>query len=439
MIERIVSKWLAADELSRALQLSGFIRFGFLLLQGIILVKAGLDPFVIAIVESFYFLFNLSRSALLSGGKYAGFSGLKDKSISFTDYFTSFTFFGAIAAFVVFMLSWFGGETFSSFLSIEAVPWLLPVVVLFSMPADAYDVFYIKRKKYRSIYLYTLAVCFLQMAGLVLLLLLGYTMAHVLWYMLVLFVLRYFHLGWNAFRGRKLDVKLVYVFVLGAIPLVFHSLLAGLSSYVDGWIIKHFFDDSIFAIYRYGARELPLNTILIGSVVSGLIMATTPIEEKIKIEMKRVLRLLVPVLSVLILISPLLFQWVYDEEYKLSALFFNLYAVLILSRIFFVQVFFYRAGHRWSLTLLSAVEVVLNIVLSLILLRAVGLVGIPLATILADVVVRAAMVIWSNQRYSKTLASYVPMRTYLISSTILLLAFASSVYIFFKDDLMTLL
>ncbi len=426
-----MSRFLASDENARALQISGILRFGIVLFQGIILVKAGLDPYLIAVVESFYFLYNLSRYYFLSGGKYAGFSKQKERSGDFANIFWGFNLIGLLSAITCIVILITVGTDFSSLLELDYVQFVLPLLLFFSLPIDTYELFYIIRKKTVHVVAYTAIVQLIQLIGLVALLLTGYHMGHVLLFITCLFAIRYVHILLISDVLVKIPRLGAVKFVVFAMPLILHSLLAGLTDYVDGWLIKAHFDDAAFAIYRYGARELPLNAILISAVISGLIMQKNDEKQAIKQEIKRVLKTLTPILSLLILISPLLFQLVYSSDYLISALYFNLYALLILSRAVFVQVYFYRADDRWLLTWISLAEVACNIGLSLVLLQYFGIMGVPIATLVVDVVFRIFMIVLVRQKYNKRLIEYYPVRVHMISVLALCTCFYISYSIFF--------
>ena len=422
-LNNIVNRFFSGDENSRALQLSGFIRFGFMILQGIILVKCGLDPYFIAIVESFYFLFNLSRFYFLSGGKYAGFSDMKGEGYHIGSIFWGFNLLGVAGAMVAVLLIVFGGADFSSFLQLDYVAWTLPLLVLLSLPVDSVDLIYIDKKTPKKIVGYTFLVSLMQMSGLIYLLTSGYHMGHVVLFFTALFVIRWIHLFFILGSQRKLQFKPSWLFAFLALPLILHSLFSGLTDYVDGWLIKTFFDDAAFAVYRYGARELPLNSILIGAVISGLILYKQDIGPAIKAEITKIVKFLAPILGILILISPWLFELVYSADYKLSALYFNLYALLIISHVLFVQVYIYRANDRWLLSWISLVEVICNVILSIILLNVWGIIGVPIATLIVDACFRLVMLLLVRYKYQVPISDFYPVKAHALSTIGLLACF----------------
>ncbi len=422
-VSDILGRILAKDETSRALQISGLIRFSLLVLQGIILVKCGLDPMLIAVVESFYFLYNLSRFYFLSGGKYAGFGKLKEQDYSFSTIFWGFNIIGLAAAVVTVFIIVAGQTDFETFLQLKYATYVLPILVFLSLPVDSYDLFYIRKDKPRSIVIYTLLNSLIQLIGLVYLLTQDFHMGHVVLFFTAFFAFRYVHLLYVSSAGLNLQWSGAWTFALFAAPLILHALFSGLTDYVDGWLIKSFFDDAAFAVYRYGARELPLNTILVSAVVSGLILYKSDIGSTMKQEIKKLLWLLTPILALLILLSPWLFQFFYSADYKMSALYFNLYALLIISHILFVQVFFYRADDRWLLSIISLAEVICNVGLSLVLMRSLGILGIPIATLIVDSLFRIGLIVLVRQRYSQSPGNYYPIKAHVVSSGILLICF----------------
>ena len=184
--------------------------------------------------------------------------------------------------------------------------------------------------------------------------------------------------------------------------------------YVDGWIVSLVYGEESFALYRYGARELPFNVMLIGGLVSGLVhrfkTANGVDAETLRAEILRIMKLLFPINCALILLSPLLYTLLYNAEFAFSARIFNIYALTLLSRVIINQVFCYVHHYRWILTWSTAVEVVINIILSLILMQWFGLLGIPLATVIAYALQKLFLIYYVRKKFGMRLSAYVPIR-----------------------------
>jgi Na+-driven multidrug efflux pump len=72
-------------------------------------------------------------------------------------------------------------------------------------------------------------------------------------------------------------------------------------------------------------------------------------------------------------------------------------------------VYCYVNQHNWVLTWSTAIEVVLNIVLSILFIRWFGLPGIPLATVLAYVLQKIFLIRYVKVRFGARLQDYLPV------------------------------
>jgi hypothetical protein len=216
---------------------------------------------------------------------------------------------------------------------------------------------------------------------------------------------------------------------------MFHAFNSGLMDYIDGWIVSGYFGEDMFARYRYGARELPINALLIGGLVSGLIPRFSKLgtvdATVVKEESARLIRTIIPANCLLLLASPLLYELVYSEEFVISARIFNIYALTLLSRIIIGQVYLYVFQKNWVLALSTLGEIILNIVLSLILLERFGLLGIPSATVIAFALHKVFITIYVGRRLGAPLTTYVPLKLYALASIALLASFVIAEFIYF--------
>jgi peptidoglycan biosynthesis protein MviN/MurJ (putative lipid II flippase) len=112
----------------------------------------------------------------------------------------------------------------------------------------------------------------------------------------------------------------------------------------------------------------------------------------------------------LILLSVPVFTFVYNDNFALSARIFNIYALTLLSRVMINQVYCYVHHDNWVLTWSTAAEVVINIVLSLLLMQWLGLIGIPLATVLAYAIQKAFITYYIRRKYGVRLSEYIPVQ-----------------------------
>ena len=237
----------------------------------------------------------------------------------------------------------------------------------------------------------------------------------------------------SIYSGFQMNPKYMLPYLTFATPLIFHALIGNGVEYVDGYLIRHYFDKESFAIFRYGARELPFVILFVGAVTTVLVPQAVKNTSDALTEMKRqttkLMHLLFPLSIILIMISPYIFPLVYSDDFRESAYLFNIYALIIISRILLPQVVLF--GHHKNKLLLSitAAEFVLNVGLSLLLMQYWGMKGIAFASVIAFSIAKAAMVIYNYYRYRIGVSEYTHVPIYLSYSGLLIISFIISTYL----------
>jgi O-antigen/teichoic acid export membrane protein len=277
----------------------------------------------------------------------------------------------------------------------------------------------------------------LQLAAVVIPVLTGYGLETVLFWLAAVAVARWIFaiLDGHWFSKGIHGIKGSLIYLAFALPLMFHAFNSGLMDYIDGWIVSGYFGEDMFARYRYGARELPINALLIGGLVSGLIPRFSKMGDVdasvVRSESARLIKTIIPANCVLLLVSPLLYQLVYSEEFVLSARIFNIYALTLVSRVIIGQVYLYVFQKNWILALSTLGEIILNVVLSLILLDRFGLLGIPVATVIAYALHKVFITLYVGRVLKEPLQAYFPIRRYALASIALALSFIIAEFIYF--------
>jgi len=184
----------------------------------------------------------------------------------------------------------------------------------------------------------------------------------------------------------------------------------------DGFMVSHFFSDAEFAIYRYGARELPFAAMLFSSLSAAFIplyhseaSALFLLKEKATLWMHR---LYIPAM-ILMVISPFLFKWVYGAAFQASAIVFNLYLLILLSRVFLPQVVNFALHQHRILLVASCSEIAVNIILSLWWLRIWGLPGLVAATVVAYAFEKIILIVYNFRVNRIPVSSYIDLRWYI--------------------------
>ena len=168
-------------------------------------------------------------------------------------------------------------------------------------------------------------------------------------------------------------------------PLVMYAVSTGLARSFDSWLVSRNFDETAFAIFRYGAREFPLVVAVAGGLSTIMIPKLKASEglAELKIRSTRLMHICYPLVCVLLISSPYLFGWFFGSEYVQAAYLFNIYLLITLTQLFFPQTILTARGDTRWLWYISLAELVVNVIASLILLSYFGLEGIAFGTLIA--------------------------------------------------------
>lgn len=184
------------------------------------------------------------------------------------------------------------------------------------------------------------------------------------------------------------DVKWMALLKASGYFVAYAALGAFIVSF-DPWLVNYWYqgDESTFAIYRYGTRELPL----IMAVTNGVGAAVLPqIAEdrpaaltQLKASSLRLMHLFFPFAFLLLLSSPWWWEWVFTARFAESLPLFQLFLFVGISRFMMSIVLLTGTGHGKALVGLGIIELVLNAIFSIWLVSWLGLMGIVWATIIA--------------------------------------------------------
>jgi O-antigen/teichoic acid export membrane protein len=231
----------------------------------------------------------------------------------------------------------------------------------------------------------------------------------------------------------SIDRKLIIKFLIFGSPLIIHVLMGGGMEYVDGYLVDAYFDRSDFTYFRYGARELPINTIFISAMASAFIpLAVTNLSnsmEEIKRRISKLMNYLFPISMGLMLLSPIIFSNVYSEEYLVSAQIFNIYLLIICSRVMLPQIAIYARRKNMFLMFVSFIEFAINIGFSLYLMQFYGIYGIAFATVIAYFIQKTILVIYNWKILKIPLNAYLDVPKYLLYTAALYVTFLLSIYL----------
>lgn len=242
---------------------------------------------------------------------------------------------------------------------------------------------------------------------------------------------------WLLFLLRKWGAlvwapALVKQWVVLSFPLALYALMGVFHQSFDNWLVNFRYggDEHLFAIFRYGARELPFalalanafGTAMLPEVASGLEAALPAIREK----SLKLFHLLFPLSIAMALSSRWLFPLVFRHDFLDSALLFNIFLLVTISRLVFSRPILVGLNANNLVFYISLVEMAFHLALGFILAHYLGLVGIAIATVAAHSLEKVLLCWALYRRFGVRVGQYTDMRWFLGYSLGLLAAFVLS-------------
>lgn len=423
-----------------ALQTFQVLRFSTLILIGIILVKSGYSKNEIGIYELFFFLSNVLSFFWMMGLKnalmsyYPSMEAEDQPKLLFN---LGLVFFGLalIAGGLLFFFEDYIAYLIDKSQHIEYLGYIILYMVL-TAPGSLVEFYYLLKEKNNEIIRYGIVIFSLQLLLVIVGVWNGFEIKDLLLLMVfwagmkfVWFLVQMIQNG-----NYSLDFNIQRLFLFFSAPLILHMLLGNGMEYVDGFMVNYFYDEGIFAQFRYGARELPLVTILVGALTTAMIpLAVNDMDTSlatVKKKLSKLMYLLFPISIILILLSPILFPIVYSSEYKISAQIFNIYLLVISSRLLMPQVILFAQHNNIMLMISAFIELIANISLSIFLLKKIGITGIAWGTVGAYLINKLILIAYAYWRHKKHIKEYLNIKLYFSWLLLLVISYyISTLYI----------
>jgi O-antigen/teichoic acid export membrane protein len=225
--------------------------------------------------------------------------------------------------------------------------------------------------------------------------------------------------------------RLIQEFMRKVLPFLFSILLAGSMDYINSYIVEYYFSPIDFAIFRYGAKELPVFLILANSlsnIYSGEIANAYKNGNlsdglvKLKASSTKLMRWLFPATIGLMLVSRYFFEYAYNQDLVQGYRIFNIYLLLIISRMLFPQTVVMGLMKNRIFYLVSSNYLIINCILSFWFIGIWGIEGIAYATLIAFTVEKILLVIYCKME-GVDLRKYLKVGEFLIYSVITLAVF----------------
>jgi len=301
---------------------------------------------------------------------------------------------------------------------------MFALVVLLNTPTYITDYLFYLNEKYTSLFywgivtflahilLLCLPLLFKQSLGLAINMLL----------LLSLFKFNYTIIMLMKYSIISVQTRLSADFLKKAMPIMFSILLAGSMEYINSYIIQYKFSEEDFAMFRYGAKELPIFLILANSlsnIYSGEIsrgMQEGKLDEslsRLKNSSRKLMRWLFPSTILMFFISPYLYRYLYSEQLFEGYKIFNVYLLLIISRMIYPQTVIMGLMKNRVFYLVSTNELLINGLLAFWFTYLFGVKGVAYATVIAFAAEKIMLIIYCKME-GVEISKYAPIKEYLL-------------------------
>ncbi len=417
-----------------ALQFFQLARYGALFLIGILLSKSGISQTDIGHYETFVLIAGAFTFFWVNGFLKVLMPTWSEKKEEerpalLFNIFLLLSALSILAAVSVFFLS----DGVSQLLlngNKVPLPGVLALYILFNSPALMVEYVYLLKDRPKKIVVYAIIIFALQIAAVGIPPFLGFGLETILYGLLGVSVIRYLWLLIILINNAQVSLNAQFLkeYIRYGYPLVLSTLLSSSARYIDGFIITSQFSPNDFAIFQYGARELPLALLLSNSLSMAMLSRFTkkdiasPLAE-FKSEVYRLHWALFPLSIVLMLTSHHLFPILFNPEFKASATIFNIYLLLLISRLLFPQTIITAKRMNRYIMQASFFEILINVSLSIMLARIMGFVGVAYATVIAYLVEKIYLLAVLRKTMNIKASEILPVKIYTIMSILLITSF----------------
>ena len=227
----------------------------------------------------------------------------------------------------------------------------------------------------------------------------------------------------------KINKTLVLNLLKTSTPLILSFVVTGSAQYIDGYLVSKFFGESELAIFRYGARELPFSLLLANALSLAMVPQLAGKNnldvalQKLKSESSKLILYLFPISIILMIGSKWFYPMLFNENFADSAIIFNVYLLLISSRFIFPQSVLIAKNENKLLFNVSIIELITNILISVILMFKLGTIGIAYGTVIAFAVEKIILIFNVKARWNISPHQYIPFKVLLPALCLLFLTF----------------
>ncbi|MDZ7636010.1 MAG: lipid II flippase MurJ [Bacteroidales bacterium] len=309
---------------------------------------------------------------------------------------------------------------------------LLLLYILLSSPVTLIEYIYLLNKRPHRVIQYGIYTYSAQMLFVLAPVVSGFDERSAIWGLFAITAIRWV---WLIILLRRYTlIKVSYDFIREhlrvGMPLILTFLISGSAQYIDGIIISaRYADPGVFAMYRYGAKEFPLVLLLANGLSNALLPLFSTREGMrgalvtLRHRSDRLIKYLFPLSIATMLVARWVYPRLFTPEFTRSADVFMIYLLLIIPRLVFPQTILIGRRKTRVILIVAAVEIAVNVPLSLMLIKPYGVVGVALATFIVYSLEKVFLIYYVWKRMKIRPAEYIPVASWLIWSALLILLF----------------
>jgi O-antigen/teichoic acid export membrane protein len=308
---------------------------------------------------------------------------------------------------------------------------LLLAYILLSNPSVLIEYIYLVRNQSTRIMGYGLLTHGIQLFIVTFPVLKGYDIIWALYAMVAISAVRFIWLLVLIYKYAQWNISWTFIkehMSLG-LPLIISALLSGSAQYIDGLVVTSRLNADYFAIFRYGAKELPLTLILATGLSNAMISEIGKVGnlknsmDTIRHQSRRLIHFLFPISMFIMLFARWLYPVMFNQDFLRSADVFMMYLLLIIPRLVFPQTILIGLKKTRVIMFASFMEIILNVILSIILIQYYGTVGVALATAIVYILEKAYLIGYNYYVLKIRPRNYIPVKTYLVYTFLIILEF----------------
>ena len=310
---------------------------------------------------------------------------------------------------------------------------LFCLFLLFNLPSFSVEYLYLLQGKPRHIIGWGVVSFGLQVAAVWVPLRVGYGLQGGLSALAGLGLLKF---GWTLalvlrFGTPVFRPDLIRQYLTFSGPLVLSVLVGNVIVLFDNWLVGWYdADEAVFAIFRYGSRELPLATALATALGTAMIPRLTADfgagMAELKTRSRQIMHLLFPLTIGLLFVTGPLFPLVFNPDFAASAPLFNIYLLLTASRVLLPSVLVMAQGTPGVIFRVGLLELAVKVLLGFLFIRWWGLAGVAWSAVLAYASEKLCLMAYLEKKQNQRTSDWLDLRWYVGYVLALATAFALS-------------